>query len=79
MEKETETKRTTVYLDAKLARELRLIAAGNDTSVSALINEAVRARLAEDADDYAVSKKREKEKGIPFDEVVKDLKRRGKL
>lgn len=79
MEKRTDTKRTTVYLDAKLARELRLIAAGNDTSVSALINEAVRDRLAEDADDYIVSRKREKEKAIPFDEVVKDLKKRGKI
>ena len=79
MEKRTDTKRTTVYLDAKLARELRLIAAGNDTSVSALINEAVRDCLAEDADDYAVSRKREREKAIPFDEVVKDLKKRGKI
>ncbi|MCY4047595.1 MAG: ribbon-helix-helix protein, CopG family [Candidatus Dadabacteria bacterium] len=79
MEKRTDTKRTTVYLDAKLARELRLIAAGNDTSVSALINEAVRDCLAEDVDDYAVSRKREREKAIPFDEVVKDLKKRGKI
>ncbi len=79
MDKRANTKRTTVYLDAKLARELRLIAAGTDTSVSALINDAVREQLAEDADDYAVSKKRENEPDIPFEDVVKGLKKRGKL
>ena len=44
-------KRATVYFDPLLHRALRIKAAETETSVSDLVNEAVRAALAEDADD----------------------------
>jgi hypothetical protein len=44
-----QAKRATVYLEANLHRALRVKAAETDVSVSELINDAVRFRLAEDA------------------------------
>jgi len=73
------TKRATVYFDARIHRALRLKAAETDRSVSDLVNEAIRASLAEDADDLSAFELREPEKDLPFEAAVKDLKRRGKL
>lgn len=75
----TSTKRATVYLDSGLHRALRMKAAETDQSISELVNAAVRATLAEDADDLAVARARAKEPRLRFEDVLKDLKRRGKL
>lgn len=72
-------KRATVYFDAFLHRALRLKAAETDRSISDLVNEAVKHSLAEDADDIAAFEAREKEPDYSFEDVVKDLKRRGKI
>ena len=76
---ETPQKRATVYFDPFLHRALRLKAAETDRSISELVNEAVKAALAEDADDIEAFEIREKEVDYSFESVVKDLKRRGKL
>ena len=47
--------------------------------MSELVNEAVREALAEDAEDLAAFEGREKEPGLMFEDVVKDLKQRGKI
>ena len=72
-------KRATVYFDPGIHRALRLKAAATDRSISELVNEAVKSALAEDADDIEAFEVREQEPDYAFDEVVKDLKRRGKL
>jgi len=72
-------KRATVYFEPYLHRALRLKAAETDSSVSELVNEAVRESLAEDADDLAAFEEREKESDLLFEDVVRDLKRRGKI
>ena len=76
---EAAQKRATVYFDAFLHRALRLKAAETDRSISDLVNEAVKHSLAEDADDIAAFEAREKEPDYSFEDVVKDLKRRGKI
>jgi len=43
------------------------------------LNEAVQLRLAEDAEDLAAFEDRVNEANLPYEEVVKDLKRRGKI
>ena len=73
------TKRATVYLDAPLHRALRLKSAETDSSISELVNTAVRNSLAEDADDLAAFRDRANEPRLLFEAVVRDLKRRGKL
>ncbi len=72
-------KRATIYLDPTLHRALRVKAAETETSVSDLVNVAVRRSLSEDAADLAVFEARARESVLPFEAVVKDLKRRGKL
>ena len=72
-------KRATVYFDPLLHRALRIKAAETDRSVSELVNEAVKAALAEDADDLGAFEIREKEPDHAFEDVVKDLRRRGKI
>ena len=76
---ESSQKRATVYFDTFLHRALRLKAAQTDRSISELVNEAVKQSLAEDADDIAAFEAREKEPDNSFEDVVKDLKRRGKI
>ena len=72
-------KRATVYFDPSLHKALRVKAAATDRSLSDLVNVAVRASLAEDADDLAAFESRAREPNLAFEEVLKDLKRRGKL
>ena len=72
-------KRATVYFDPELHRALRLKAVETDRSLSELVNEAVKLTLAEDAEDLAAFEERASEPDLPFESVVKDLKRRGKI
>ena len=76
---DTATKRATVYFDPQLHRALRLKAAETDRSISELVNEAVKAALAEDLDDIEAFEVRESEPDYAFEDVVKDLKKRGKI
>ena len=75
----TSTKRSTVYFDPVIHRALRLKAAELDRSISDLVNDAVKAALAEDAEDVAAFDERAAEPNLSFEEVVKDLKRSGKI
>ena len=74
-----QAKRVTVYFDPEIHRALRIKAAETDTSVSDLVSEAVKASLADDAEDLGAFELREPEPNLPFEDVVKDLRRRGKL
>ena len=75
----SEPKRATVYFDPEIHRALRLKAAETDRSMSDLVNEAVQLSLAEDAEDLATFDNRVNEPNLPYEAVVKDLKRRGKI
>jgi hypothetical protein len=72
-------KRATIYFDAGIHRALRLKAAETERPISELVNEAVRRSLAEDAWDLGAFQDRVREPSLAFEEVVKDLKKRGKL
>jgi len=73
------TKRTTVYLEQELHQVLRIKAAVTDRSVSELINEMIRERLAEDADDLNAIRERADEPVISYEELLEDLRAHGKL
>ena len=77
--KESQQKRATVYFEPFLHRALRLKAAETDRSISDLVNEAVKVSLAEDAEDFEAFEIREQEPDYSFEDVVKDLKRRGQI
>jgi len=72
-------KRSTVYLDAELHRALKIKAAETEYSVSELVNEAVRNALAEDAVDLAAIEERKNEPRLPFEDVLKKLKKDGRI
>ena len=76
---QTQPKRATIYLEANLHKALRLKAAETDRSISEIVNRAVRSSLAEDEEDLAAFRKRAREPNLPFQSVLKDLKRRGLL
>jgi hypothetical protein len=75
------TKRAPIYLDPALHDALIEKAAEAETSISDLVNAAVRQSLddEEDAADHAIFEQRRDEPTIPFETVVSELKRRGKL
>lgn len=72
-------KRATVYFDPDIHKALRVKAAQTDRSMSDLVNAAVQASLSEDAEDLAAFAERASEPNLAFEEVLEDLKRRGKL
>jgi hypothetical protein len=75
----TSQKRATIYFDPDLHRALRLKAAETDQSVSELVNRAVKLTLAEDVEDLAAFEARTHEPNLPFEDVLKDLRQRGKI
>jgi hypothetical protein len=75
----TASKRATVYLDPELHKALRLKAVETSRSVSELVNDAVREALAEDAEDIEAFEGRAGERVISYDEMVKRLRRDGRI
>ena len=74
-----DTKRATVYFDKAVHQALRLKAAASDRSISAMVNDAVKVALAEDAEDFSAFEEREAERGVSFESFVGDLRKRGRI
>jgi hypothetical protein len=70
----SKNKRTTVYLDPVLLKAMRYQALINETSVSEMINDAIRNQITEDEEDIATIEERKNEPLISFEEMVKRLK-----
>jgi hypothetical protein len=75
----TPAKRATVYLDPVLHKALKLKAVETSRSISDLVNSAVREALAEDAEDLAAFDERVDEPLIRYDEMIKRLKKDGRI
>lgn len=73
------TKRATVYFEPDIHQALRIKAAELDTTLSDLVNQAARRSLAEDAEDLLAFEERVDEPYLAFEDVVKELRRSGKL
>ncbi len=67
--------KTTIYLQAKVYRALKVKAAGTDRSISDLINAAVLESLREDALDLESFNRRTKEPSRLLEKVLENLKR----
>lgn len=74
-----EMKRATIYFDPALHRALREMAAINETSISDIVNRAVRDSIEEDAADLAIFEDRKNDRTRPYEDFLRDMKRRGKL
>jgi hypothetical protein len=75
----TAVKRATIYLNPELHKALRLKAIETSRSVSELVNDAIRESLAEDAEDINAFEERAGEPLVSYDEMVKRLKRDGRI
>ena len=75
----TETKRATIYLDDAIHRALRMKAAETSRSMSDIVNQAIKQALAEDAEDLAAFEERAKEPLVSFENMLKGLKRDGRI
>ncbi len=75
----TPAKRATVYLDPVLHKALKLKAVETSRSISDLVNSAVREALAEDAEDLAAFDERADEPLVSYDEMIKRLKKDGRI
>ena len=75
----TPAKRSTIYLDPVLHKALKLKAVETSRSISDLVNSAVREALAEDAEDLAAFDERADEPLISYDEMIKRLKKDGRI
>jgi plasmid stability protein len=73
----TTAKRATVYFQPEVHKALRLRAAASDQSISDMVNDAVKASLAEDAADLAAFDSRKRERSQSFESFVRGMKRRG--
>ena len=71
--------RTTIYLKSELHKALRLKSVETSRSVSDLVNDAVRESLSDDAEDLVAFDERVREPVISYDEMVKRLKKNGRI
>ena len=72
-------KRATVYFDPEVHKALRLKAATTETSVSDLVNRAVRQALEEDRQDLKAIEDRVAEPTMTYEALLEDLKASGKI
>jgi metal-responsive CopG/Arc/MetJ family transcriptional regulator len=75
----TQAKRATIYFDPNLHKALRLKSVETSRSVSELVNEAVREAISDDAEDLSAFEERAGETLISYDEMVKRLKKDGRI
>ena len=71
--------RTTITLNDKIYKALRIRAAESGESVSSVIEDAVKEQVLEDLEDLQRVKERENESAIDFHSFVKELKADGLL
>ena len=64
---------------SELHHALRLKSVETNRSLSDMVNEAVQLSLAEDAEDLEALSNRARESDLLFEDLVKDLRRRGKI
>ncbi len=75
------TTKATLYLDSSMYKTLKLRAVEAGTSISSLMNEALRAQLSEDLEDIKTIRTRlaKKERPLSYEEALKELQQNGTI
>lgn len=73
------SKRSTVYLDPSIHQALRIKSIETSRSMSDLINEALKDALTEDLEDFAAFEERTAEPLISYEQMIKRLKKDGRI
>jgi len=71
--------RSTIHFEPDLHHALRIKAAHTRQSLSRLVNDAVRQALQEDQEDLEAFDERVNEPLISYEELLKDLRKHGKI
>lgn len=71
--------RTTIYLDSRVHKALKIRAAQTSRSISDVVSEALLLSLKEDAIDLQKIRERVGEPTVSYDAVLKELKKDGLL
>ena len=74
-----ETARKTVHLDPRLHRAARKRAAKSGETISSVVSRAVRESRREDEIDLRACEERKNETSRPLSDVLRDLRRDGRL
>ncbi len=74
-----EVKRATIYFDPDLHRALKIKAFETSRSITDIVNQAVREALSEDAEDILAYEERQNEPLISYDQMLKNLRRDGRI
>ena len=75
----SETVRSTFYLESALHKALRLKAAAAHRSMSDIVNEAIREALREDQEDLTTGSTRSREPTLDYEQFLTQLKTDGTL
>jgi len=68
-----------VYFVPEIHKALRLRAAESGSTVSQLVNEALRNALADDAADLDAFLLQQNERHVSFEQFICDMRRRGRI
>ncbi len=74
-----EVKRATIYFDPDLHKALKIKALETSRSITDIVNQAVRESLSEDAEDILACEERENESLISYDQILKNLRKDGRI
>jgi hypothetical protein len=72
------SKRATIYLDPDIHKVLKVKAAETSTSISEIVDKALRNNLLEDDEDLKIFRDRVSEPTVSFEKLLVDLKKDGK-
>ena len=72
-------RRATVYIDDDLHKALRIKSMETDSTISEIVNEAVRVALQEDREDLMAVEERKDETSVSYEAFLKELKDRGQI
>ena len=76
---ESLSKRSTVYLEPGLHQALRIKSIETSRTMSELINDSLRESIAEDLEDLAAFEERADESLISYEQIIKRLKKDGRI
>jgi hypothetical protein len=76
---DTQSKRSTVYLEPDLYRAVKLKSAHTNRTISDIVNESLRSALREDEEDLAAFEERKSEPVMSYESLLAKLKADGKI
>ena len=73
------SKRSTIYFEPTIHQALKMRAASSNSTISELVDEAVRQLMLEDQEDLQAINERVKEKEVTYETMLAELKANGKI